>query len=89
MCEVTPTPPLNITMVKINNGSRQQGHVRYPNTKDTLKINEERGKTSWETPPIQITMQKKNKNEKEQKAVVKQPCPSLQEDLESVQVCAR
>jgi hypothetical protein len=29
--------PLNITMVKIKNGSRQRGHVRYPNTKDTLK----------------------------------------------------
>jgi hypothetical protein len=37
VCEVTPTPPLNITMVKIKNGSRQRGHVRYPNTKDTLK----------------------------------------------------
>jgi hypothetical protein len=55
VCEVTPTPPLNITMVKINNGSRQQGHVRYPNTKDTLN-----GKTSWEKPPP--IKNKKNKN---------------------------
>jgi hypothetical protein len=39
-------------------------------------------------PPPQITMHKK-KNEKEQKAVAKQPCPSLQEDLATVQVCAR
>ena len=38
MCEVTPTPPLNITMVKIKNGSWQRGHVRCPNKKDTLKI---------------------------------------------------
>jgi hypothetical protein len=39
--------------------------------------------------PPQITMQNKKKNEKEQKIVVKQPCPSLQEDLTTVQVCAR
>jgi hypothetical protein len=37
---------------------------------------------------IQITMHVK-KNEKEQKEVAKQPCPSLQEDLTTVQVCAR
>jgi hypothetical protein len=37
----------------------------------------------------QITMHiKKNKNEKEQKAVTKQLCPSLQEDLAIAQVCA-
>ena len=39
-------------------------------------------------PPYQITMCKKIKNEKEQKAVAKKPCPSLQEDLAIVQVCA-
>jgi hypothetical protein len=38
-------------------------------------------------PPPQITMHK-IKNDKEQKAVAKQPCPSLQEDLTTVQVCA-
>ena len=38
-------------------------------------------------PPAQITMHKKN--EKEQKIVAKQPCPSLQEDLATMQVCAR
>jgi hypothetical protein len=38
------------------------------------------------TPP-QITIHK-IKNEKEQKAVAKQPCPSLQEDLATVQVCS-
>jgi hypothetical protein len=31
----------------------------------------------------------KKKIEKEQKTVAKQPCPSLQEDLAIVQVCAR
>jgi hypothetical protein len=39
--------------------------------------------------PPQITIHKKNKNEKEQKAVAKQLCPSLQEELATVQVCAR
>ena len=38
-------------------------------------------------PPPQITMHKK-KYEKKQKTVVKQSCPSLQEDLATVQVCA-
>ena len=38
-------------------------------------------------PPPQITMHK-IKNEKEQNAVAKQPCSSLQEDLATVQVCA-
>jgi hypothetical protein len=38
-------------------------------------------------PLPQITMHKKN--EKEQKTVAKQPCPSLQEDLTTVQVCDR
>jgi hypothetical protein len=37
--------------------------------------------------PLQITMHK-IKNDKEQKAVAKQPCPSLQEDLTTVQACA-
>jgi hypothetical protein len=37
VCEVAPTPPLNITIVKIKYGYRQGGHVRYANTKDTLK----------------------------------------------------
>jgi hypothetical protein len=36
--------------------------------------------------PTQITMHKKN--EKEQKAIAKQPCPSQQEDLATMQVCA-
>jgi hypothetical protein len=40
-------------------------------------------------PPPQIKMHKKIKNEKEQKVVAKQPCPSLQEDLTTMQVCAR
>jgi hypothetical protein len=35
----------------------------------------------------QITMHK-IKNDKEQKAVAKKPCLSLQEDLATVQVCA-
>jgi hypothetical protein len=34
--------------------------------------------------PPQITMHKKNKNEKEQREVAKQLCPSLQEDLTTV-----
>jgi hypothetical protein len=38
-------------------------------------------------PPPQITMHK-IKNEKEQKTVAKKPCPSLQEDLAIMQVCA-
>jgi hypothetical protein len=37
--------------------------------------------------PHQIKLHK-IKNDKEQKAVAKQPCPSLQEDLTTVQVCA-
>jgi len=37
-------------------------------------------------PPSQIKIHKKN--EKEKKIVAKQPCPSLQEDLTVVQVCA-
>jgi hypothetical protein len=40
-------------------------------------------------PPQGTMYVKKNKNEKEQKTVAKQPCPSLQEDLATVQVCAR
>jgi hypothetical protein len=73
-------------------GSDNQDHVRYPlynaYKNETLKKNEEIGKTSWETPsPPQIKMHKKN--EKEQKTIAKQPCPSLQEDLATVQVCAR
>jgi hypothetical protein len=39
-------------------------------------------------PPRQITMHKKKKNEKEQKAVAKKLCPSLQEDLTTVKVSA-
>jgi hypothetical protein len=39
-------------------------------------------------PPLKLQCIKK-KNEKEQKTVAKQPCPSLQEDLATVQVCAR
>jgi hypothetical protein len=46
------------------------------------------GKPHGKTPPPQITMHKKNIKEKEQKAVAKQPCPSLQEDLTIVQVCS-
>ena len=38
-------------------------------------------------PPPQITMHK-IKNDKEQKTVAKQPCPSLQEDFTTMQVCA-
>jgi hypothetical protein len=45
-----------------------------------------KGKPHGKTPP-QITMHKNNKNEKEQKEVAKQLCPSLQEDLANVQVC--
>ena len=45
------------------------------------------GKTHGNKTTPQITMHK-IKNEKEQKTVVKQPCPSLQEDLTTVQVCA-
>jgi hypothetical protein len=41
-------------------------------------------------PPPQGTMYIKiDENEKEQKTVAKQPCPSLQEDLATVQVYAR
>jgi hypothetical protein len=40
-------------------------------------------------PPPQGTMYVKIKNEKEQKTVAMQPCPSLQEELATVQVCAR
>jgi hypothetical protein len=45
------------------------------------------GKPHGNKTPPQITMHK-IKNDKEQKAVSKQPCPSLQEDLAIVQVCA-
>ena len=45
------------------------------------------GKSHGNKTPSQITMHK-IKNDKEQKAVAKQPCPSLQEDLATVQVCA-
>jgi hypothetical protein len=38
--------------------------------------------------PPQITMHKKYIYEKEQKLVAKQPCPSLKEDLATLQVCA-
>ena len=38
-------------------------------------------------PPTKITMHKKN--EKEQKEIAKEPCPSLQEELTTMQVCAR
>jgi hypothetical protein len=55
--------------------------------KKYTEINEERGKTSWEQNPPQIKMHK-IKNDKEQKIVSKQPCPSLQEDLATVQVCS-
>jgi hypothetical protein len=38
-------------------------------------------------PPLKLQcIKKKKKNEKEQKAVAKQLCPSLQEDLTTVQV---
>jgi hypothetical protein len=40
-------------------------------------------------PPLKLQSIKKNKNEKEQKTVAKQSCPSLQEDHTTVQVCAR
>ena len=46
------------------------------------------GKPHGNKPHPLITMHK-IKNEKEQKAVTKHPCPSLQEDLAIVQVCAR
>ena len=39
------------------------------------------------TTPPQITMHK-IKNDQEQKGVAKQPCPSLQEDLTTVQACS-
>ena len=45
------------------------------------------GKYHGNKTPPQITMYK-IKNNNEQKTVVKQPCPSLQEDLTTVQVCA-
>jgi hypothetical protein len=45
------------------------------------------GKPHQNKTPPQITMHK-IKNDKEQKEVVKKPCPSLQEDLATVQVCA-
>jgi len=45
-------------------------------------------KTHGKNPPLKVQCIKK-KNEKEQKVVAKQPCPSLKEDLASVQVCAR
>ena len=45
------------------------------------------GKPHGNKTPPQITMHK-IKNDKEQKVVAKQPCPSLQEDLTTVQVCA-
>jgi hypothetical protein len=45
------------------------------------------GKPHGNKTPPQTTMHK-IKNDKEQKTVSKQPCPSLQEDLTTVQVCA-
>jgi hypothetical protein len=47
------------------------------------------GKPHGKNPPPKLQCIKKKKNEKEQKTVAKQPCPSLQEDLATVQVCAR
>jgi hypothetical protein len=68
----------------ISHSKNPDGSKRY------TELNKERGKTSWEQPPppplkLQCI---KIKNDKEQKAVAKQPCPSLQEDLTTVQVCA-
>jgi hypothetical protein len=44
------------------------------------------GKPHGNKTPPQITMHK-IKNEKEQKTVANQLCPSLQEDLATMQVC--
>jgi hypothetical protein len=77
VCEVTPTPPLNITMVKIKIGSRQRGHVRYPSTKDTLKNKvRKEGKPHGKPPPPQGTMYVKRRT-----TISRQLCPSLQDDL--------
>ena len=46
------------------------------------------GKPNGNKTPPQITMHK-IKNDKEQKEIAKKACPSLQEDLVTVQVCAR
>jgi len=63
-------------MVKIKNGSQQQGHVRYPNTKDTLKIKwGKRENLMGKTPP-QGTMYVKIRT-----TVARQLCPSLQDDF--------
>jgi hypothetical protein len=76
VCEVTPTPPLNITMVKIKIGSRQRGHVRYPSTKDTLKIKYGKRENLMGKIPPQGTMYVKRRT-----TVARQLCPSLQDDL--------
>jgi hypothetical protein len=74
------------------NGSRQQGHVRYPlynaYKNETLKKRGKRENLMGKPPPQSTMHKKKQKNEKEQKAVAKQLCPSLHEDLATVQVCA-
>ena len=70
----TPTPPLNITMVKLKDGSRQRGHVRYPSTKYTLKIKwGKRENLMGKTPP-QGTMYVKKRT-----TISRQLCPSLQD----------
>ena len=47
------------------------------------------GKPHGNKPPTQITMHKIKNVKEEKKTVAKQPCPSLQEDLATVQICAR
>ena len=70
-------------------GPGNQGHVRYPlynaYKNETLK---KQGKKEnlIGNPPFKLQCIKKN--EKKQKTVAKQPCPLLQEDLATVQVCA-
>jgi len=76
VCEVTPTPSLNITMVKINIGSQQRGHVRYPSTKDTLKIKWGKRENLMGKLPPQVTMYVKRRTIASRKL-----CPSFQDDL--------
>jgi hypothetical protein len=63
-------------MVKIKIGSSERGHVRYPSTKDTLKIKGGKREKLMGNSPPQATMYVKRRT-----TISRQLCPSLQDDL--------
>ena len=76
MCEVTPTSPLNITMVKIKSGFRQRGHVRYPSKKDKMKNKVGKRENLMGKTPPQGTMYVKIRT-----TIARKLCASLQDDF--------